>query len=121
MKADKAGNNPLVIAIIDDLLDEDDPKSYIIDVTNHGCVSGTCSNLIYYKDTCEFYTKHKGDIWEMASERANEMGEKNLLQMIANLNGADSVGGVDQFENLMAWYGYEETIRKVAGMLNIEL
>lgn len=121
MKADKAGTSPLVMVIVEDLLDQDDPKGYIEDVTNHGCVSGTCAELIYYKDTCAFYGKHKEEIWEMAGECQQAGGYKTVLEFLATLNGAENADTVDQFENLMAWFAYEETTRKVAGMLDIEI
>lgn len=79
------------------------------DIANYGAQNGY-SAITYYSDTTAFYNANKDDIWDYATDQAEELGE-NVLQMIANFNGAKNVGGVYQFENLMTWYIAEEVSR----------
>ena len=90
-----------------------DEEINLKDVTEHGCVSGCVSSLIYYSDTVKFYDKFEDEIWDMLEEDANQFGNDNILQTISQFNGAKNVGGLDQFKNLLAWYSVEETCRKI--------
>lgn len=89
------------------------------DVVNHG-INGGFSGFIYYSDTTAFYNRHKDDIWELAIDQADEMGNSNVFEMIAGFGGAKSVGSADQFENLMAWYAAEEVCRHVVDNFETE-
>lgn len=95
--------------VISMLLDED--EDYIIDhmkdVLNHGCQSGVCGNLIYYKDTYEFFDKHYSDIQDMLDE-FDEQG----IPFDINKDG--------NIKNTGAWLAYEETVRKLLDELQIE-
>jgi len=96
-------------------------KGVLEDLFHGGCASGFVSDLIYYSDTIAFYRDHKDDIWDLAIEQAEEVGHKNVFEMLAILNGTENVGGTDQFENLMAWYAFEETARRLADRAGIEV
>lgn len=91
---------------------------YADDIVNHG-ISGGFGGFIYYDETGEFYQKNKEDIWELAIDQADQLGE-NALSMIASFNGAKNVEGSDQFENLMAWYAAEESARFVVERIEEE-
>lgn len=98
--------NDLEKYVIDDLLEEDEPKTYLKDLLNHGCVSGMVSGLIYYEDTHKFYNEFADEIDELKEEIEESMGEP------LKING--------DVRNFLAWFGYEEMARKVAKKLNIE-
>lgn len=109
-------DNQLKIAVVDYLLenhaDHEERNSFIRDLLQHGCVSGMVTDLIYYKDSNAFSDKYEGEIWDLANEQMESFGEtENILQFFANLNGSKDVGSMEQFKNLLAWYGFEEMTR----------
>lgn len=100
-----------LVYVVDEQMGEDF-LTYAEDICNHG-ISGGFSGFIYYSDTCAFYQANKDDIWELAYDQHEELGCRNIIEMIAGFGVADSVGGAEQFENLMAWYAAEEAARYV--------
>lgn len=68
---------------------------YLNDVVNHGCVSGTCNNLIYYKDTHAFYLEHQDECNDILNEYEDNTGEGFKFE------GRDIL-------NTLAWIGYED-------------
>lgn len=85
---------------------DDEIKSYISDVLQHGCVSGIVSDLIYYTDTKDFYISHMDEIEELKNEVEDSLGEPLGI-------------GTPMF-NWLAWFAYEETTRKIADELGLE-
>lgn len=79
----------------------------IIDAGNHGADAGW-PGFTYYTDTVKFYDKNADDIWELANQEAEEMGEANALALIAGFRGAKNVSDDDTFKNLMSWFALEE-------------
>ena len=88
-------------------------EGQIADVILEGCQSGIVSELIYYSDSCAFYEKYEGEIWDRLDQTSCEMGEESILHLIASFNGSRSVGSHDQFRNLLAWWACEEVCREV--------
>ncbi len=86
------------------------PVEDFINIANHGAQGGYPA-ISYYSDTCAFYNANKDDIWELATDQADEFGNDNAMQMIGQFAGAKNVGSCDQFENLMCWYAAEEASR----------
>ena len=39
------------------------------EIANHGCVSGVCSQHIYYADTIAFFDKYEGEILDLIHDR----------------------------------------------------
>ena len=85
----------------------------IEEVVKYGCVNGSVSSLIYYSDTVKFYDQFEDEIWDMLHEDTENFGNDNILQTIGQFNGAENVGSLDQFKNLLVWYAVEETCRKL--------
>jgi hypothetical protein len=108
-------------AVIDWLLNEDSEyrDGMLEDLLQYGCQSGMVSGLIYYSDTVDFYNEHKEDIFDIAIEDYDNMGYKNIFELFANLNGANDIGCIDQMENLLAWYGFEQAAYRISGSLGI--
>lgn len=96
-------------------------EGYVSNLLRHGCISGMVGELIYYKDTTAFYERHKYEIWELIIDMADDMGYKNPLEFLATLNGAKDIGNADQFENLLAWFAFEETAKKLAERNGMEV
>ena len=88
-------------------------EGQIADVILEGCQSGIVSELIYYADSCAFYEKYEGEIWDRLDQMSCDMGEASILHLIATFNGAKSVGSHDQFRNLLAWWACEDVCREI--------
>jgi hypothetical protein len=83
----------------------------IVNITNHGMVSGF-GQLVYYTDTVKFYDEFEVQIWDMLYEDAENAG-MTLMELIASFNGQKNVGSGDQFKNLLCWYAVEEVARQI--------
>lgn len=77
------------------------------DIAEHGADSGF-PHITYTSDTVELFDRFGSEIWDYAVEQADDMGCKNVAEMIAGFGRADMLGGLDQFKNLMVWYACEE-------------
>jgi hypothetical protein len=103
----KKTQNALQQDIIDYYLDCDNIKGHLQDVCHHGCISGSVSHLIYYKDTNEYYQKFKTEIWDLLQEDSENLGFNNIMSFIASLNGCNNVDSEEQLLNLLSWYAFE--------------
>ena len=87
------------------------------DLWKGGCASGMVGHLIYYKDTLNFYRKFRSEIDKLYYETLQELGELKL-------NGWDDE---DPFakettnRNILAWFGFEETARKLSDRAGLEI
>lgn len=103
----KESENDLELYVLEDLKDQDDPEGYLKDLLSHGCQSGMVSGLIYYTDTKAFYIKYIDEIEELKEEMEDSLGEPLKI-------------GTPMY-NWLAWFGYEETARKIADKLGLEI
>lgn len=106
--------------VLQDLEDYDNLEeaiSYLNNVMN-GCSSGIVSRLIYYVDTIKFYDDNKNEIEDLIERFRDDLGHDNRMSFIASLNGADSVGDIEQEKNLLSWFAYEETARNILDELD---
>ena len=74
-------------------------KSYFRNVTQHGCVSGMVSSLIYYHQTHQFFETYYDQIEELRMEFEEATGTKLDL-------GND-------LKNTLAWFAFEETAHQL--------
>jgi len=95
------------------LLSQVDETEELEDLAYHGAASGAFGPLTYYRDTIAFYDEHEDEIWERASEMADDMGASSTLEFIASLQGARQVEDDATFKNLMAWLAAEEVAREI--------
>ena len=82
-------------------------ESFFSDLLHHGCISGMVSSLVYYYDTHAFFNKHYNEIEELRDEFEESTGE--TLQVQGDLM------------NFYAWFAFEETARKLAREMGIEI
>ena len=82
-------------------------KSFFHDLLNYGCVSGLISSLIYYTDTHAFFDRHYDEIEELRFEYEQGTGESLRIE--------------SDLKNTLAWFAFEETARRLAGELGIEV
>lgn len=71
----KESTNKLEKYVISDIYNSDEPEGYLKDILNHGCQSGVVSQLIYYKDTKDFFVKFIDEIDEIKDELEESFGQ----------------------------------------------
>jgi hypothetical protein len=82
------------------------------DIAGHGADAGY-PYITYTSDTVVIFDKFADEIWTMAVDDAEEMGNKNVAEMIGGFGRADMLGDFDQFKNLMVWYACEKVAREL--------
>lgn len=101
--------------------DSYDAASVIREVTEHGCQSGIVGDLIYYSDTVKFYKKHRGDISALLAEILDSCGCGVSGLFGDSWDELDPLADDTQNQNLLAWFGFEETARNIANEIGVEL
>ncbi len=97
----------LVRYVAEDILDEEEPISYLKDVLHSGCESGIVTTLIYYVDTHAFFDRFYNDIDNLRYEFEQRLGEP--LEIKGDL------------KNYFAWLAYEATARDIANELELDV
>ena len=92
---------------------EDGYTTAIDDLLKHGCQSGMVSELIYYKDTTAFYREHKKEIWRLLDELLDDTGLERTQDLLRDWDGSDRWAEETPNQNLLAWFGFEETARRM--------
>ena len=95
----------------------DDKKYIFLDIMKYGCESGVCRDLVYHEQTKRFYETYKHEI--------NELIYKSDYDNLADLFGSDwdihdPLALDEDNQNLLAWFGFEETITNIAYKFGIE-
>lgn len=95
----------------------DDKKDIFLSIMHGGCKSGACCDLIYYSQTKRFYEDFKHEI--------NELVYKSDYDNLADLFGSDwdvhdPLALEEDNQNLLAWFGFEETLTNIAYKFGIE-
>lgn len=92
--------------------DYNDKKYIFTDVLHNGCCSGVVSELIYYYDTVRFYKQYRQEINEMLYNIMNETGLYAPSELFGDKWDKEDPLAQDDFnQNLLAWFGFEETLR----------
>lgn len=95
--------------------DYSDKKHIFTDVLHHGCQSGIVGELIYYTDTVAFYKQYRSEINTLLYELMYETGEYSPRRLFGEKWDKEDPLAQDTYnQNLLAWFGFEETLRKVA-------
>ena len=103
------------------------PQTYNVagvlnDLMRNGCQSGYVGDLIYYADTLKFYKRHKLEINQMLIQNMADMGAKSPADMFGDKWDLSDPLALDTInQNLLAWFGFEETARKLAEDAGLEL
>lgn len=91
---------------------------FLADVLQGGCQSGIEGELIYYTDTLRFYRRYQDEINAMLTEALQESGIESPAALFGDKWDNDDPLARDTLnQNLLAWFGYEETCRKFADAL----
>jgi hypothetical protein len=59
------------------------------------------------------FDRFEDEIWDMAVERAESLGCKNVADMIAAFRRADILNNIGTFKNLMVWFACETIAREI--------
>lgn len=88
---------------------------YIKDVLYSGCVSGVVGELIYYTDTVRFYHLYRKEIDALLKEILSDVGgTPSQLFSRAGWDDDDPLAREEVNQNILAWFGFEETTRILA-------
>ena len=94
--------------------DYNDKKYIFTDVLHNGCCSGVVSELIYYYDTVRFYKQYRQEINQMLYNIMNETGLYAPSELFGDKWDKEDPLAQDDFnQNLLAWFGFEETLRNI--------
>lgn len=97
-------------------------RSHIRDVAHGGCQSGTVGGLIYTRDCVRFYKAHKAEIHALLREVLSDMGETSPQGLFGDKwDETDIFAEEDANQNLLAWFGYEETLRRLAANAGMDV
>ena len=92
------------------------------DILNNGLQSGIVSEMIYYSDTLAFYKKYKKYIMELLTRIMEDLGAKSPAEVFGkNWDSDDYFAEDTQNQNLLAWFGFEETTRELSYKLGLEI
>ena len=95
----------------------DDKKNIFLDIIHDGCKSGACRDLIYYGQTKRFYEEFKYEI----NELIYKCGYTDLSDLFGgDWDNHDPLALDEDNQNLLAWFGFEETITNIAIKFGIE-
>ena len=101
--------------IISNWSDYSDKKNIFTDVLYHGCQSGIVGELIYYSGTIRFYKQYRQEINELLYDTMNETGLYAPSELFGDKWDKEDPLAQDTYnQNLLAWFGFEETLRNIA-------
>lgn len=92
----------------------EDKTNIFKDVLYHGCVSGIVSELVWYSQTTAFYKKYNDEINSLLTELMQSIGCFSLKEIFRDRFDEEDPLCIDtQNQNLLAWFGFEETLRNI--------
>jgi hypothetical protein len=101
---------------------ESGAKGFLEDLMQGGCQSGIIGSLIYYTDTVKFYKKHKAEITALLKEALDSTGLQSPSELFGDKWDSEDIFAEEQLnQNLLAWFGFEETARNLASQNGIEI
>ena len=111
-------NSPLYKRVCNYVISEwsnyDDKSGIFKDVLYHGCRSGIVGFLIYYSDTVKFYNRYREEIDALLYETMEVTGLRSPYELFGNNWDKEDPLGRDRYnQNLLAWFGFEETLRNI--------
>lgn len=89
------------------------------DLMQGGCQSGYIGELIYTVDTVKFYQRFKKEINTLLYELLDDVG-CTLPELLKDFEKKDPLVLEDHNQNLLAWFGFEETALRLCQNIGIE-
>ena len=95
----------------------DNKKDIFLSVMHDGCKSGACRDLIFYGQTKRFYEDYKHEINQLLCKSDYD----NLADLFdSDWDIHDPLALEEDNQNLLAWFGFEETLTQIAYKFGIE-
>ena len=118
LRSIKKDASPLFSRVCNYVIDEwgnyEDKVNIFTDVLYYGCQTGVVSFLVWYTDTVRFYKQYKEEINKLLYEYMSDTGIYSLPELFGDKwDKKDPLGNSDFNMNLLAWFGFEETLRKI--------
>ena len=90
----------VVEILVDELSDikDDEILSYMRDIIDYGCVSGTVKSLITYKDTEKYFDKYANEIFDLINEKRDDGWDLNNIEFN---------------KNNLAWFAFETIAQEI--------
>lgn len=85
-----------------------------------GCASGIVGHLIYYRDTTEFFARHRAEINTMLVEYMKDYDAKSPEEVFPGWDCEDPLAQDVTNQNLLAWFAWERAGRTLANRAGIE-
>lgn len=93
----------------------DDPKQIVIDLLDYGCQSGMVGYLVYYNQTTAYYEDHREEINKLLYDMMDECGIYDPSELFGDKWDKEDPLAINSLnQNLLAWFGFEETMRRFA-------
>lgn len=87
---------------------------FLDDLMYGGCQSGMIPDLIYYHDTTRFFKLYRPDIQDLLIEAGTSIGATSPADLFGEKwDKSDPFAREDQNQNLLAWFAFEETARRL--------
>lgn len=99
---------------------EDGATGRYKDLMHGGCQSGIVGHLIYSAECRSFVKRHRVEINELLSEVLADYGMKSPAELIKEWDAGDPLG-LDINADRLAWFAFEESVRRVAERAGIEV
>lgn len=93
-------------------------KQTLQDIVNNGMAGGFL-DLVYIKDTVNFYNDYVVEIWQIVSEKADE---QNLSEMefITQSDFSEHIADQDTLANYLCWFAVEVVADRILQELEEE-
>jgi len=102
-------------AVVKQWVDEQRADGYndcVDDLLQYGCQSGLVGELVYYVDTVAFYEAHRQEIAGLLAEILANTG-LSVGGLLTDWDKTDPLTQGTHNQNLLAWFGFEETARRL--------
>ena len=100
---------------------EDDNEKILLDIINYGCAKGSVHRLVYTVDILEFYETYKSEIYDLLVNLLNDCDYKSPAELFGDKwDNTDPLAFYEDNKQLLAFFGFEETIRNIANEFGIE-
>ena len=94
-------------------------SDFIENILKCGCESGIVGELIYYSDTLKFYKRFQHEIVDLLNNLLYGCGCSTAELFGDKWDKTDPLALEEDNQNLLAWFGFEETLRNIASNFNI--
>lgn len=100
--------------------ESDEMEGFFNDLAYGGCQSGMVGELIYYSDTVKFYKKFSNEIDVLLKEMFWSTGYNSPKELFGDKwDDEDPLARDTSNQNLLAWFGFEETAYQIANELGL--